>query len=81
LYQENIGEGYTWDAELYEEIAGRQYDARLHSAPELPNAYHLFVNAVRDNTDFLVRPEEGVTVMKLLDAIYESSRTGAPVKL
>ena len=47
----------------------------------MPSAYHLFVNAVRDNTEFLVRPEEGITVMKLLDAIYRSAATGKPVEM
>ncbi len=80
LYQQNLNEGYTWDAELYEDIDGKQFDCRLHSSPEVSNAFHLFAEAVRDNTPFLVQPEEGVIVMRLLDAIYESNRTGAPVK-
>ena len=38
-------------------------------------------DAVRDDTDFLVKPEEGVIVMRLLDAIYKSAATGKPVEL
>ncbi len=81
LYQYNLNEGYTWDVELYREEAGRQYDTKLHSTGAAsPSAYHLFADAVRDNSEFLVNPEEGVTVMRLLDAIYESGRTGRPVE-
>ena len=80
LYQENLNEGYTYDAEYYTEMDEKQFDCRLHSSQERGSAFHLFVNAVRDNTPFLVRPEDGVIVMRLLDAIYESDRTGAPVK-
>ena len=40
-----------------------------------------FAEAVRDNTEFLVQPEEGVTVMRILDAIYESAASGKPVEL
>ena len=57
-------------------------DCKLHEPAEaVPSAYRLFVDAVRDNTDFLVKPEDGVTVMKILDAIYESAANGAPVKI
>ena len=47
----------------------------------MPSAFHLFVDAVRDDKPFLVRPEEGVTVMKILDAIYKSAATGEPVRV
>lgn len=80
LYQYNLNEGYSWDVEFYQEMEGRQFDCKMHSAPETRNAFLLFADAVRDNTPFLVQPEEGVTVMRLLDAIYESAATGAPVK-
>ena len=80
LYHFNLNETYTYDVEFYHEADGRQYDTKLHiPCPEAPSAYQLFVEAVRDDTPFLVQPEEGVTVMRLLDAIYESSRTGQPV--
>lgn len=80
LYQYNLNEGYTWDAEYYQDMEGRQFDSKLHSSPEVRNAFWLFADAVRDDTPFLVQPEEGVVVMRLLDAIYESARTGEPVK-
>ena len=47
----------------------------------MPSAFHLFADAVRDNTPFLVQPEEGVTVMKILDAIYQSAASGEPVRI
>lgn len=78
LYQYNLNEGYTWDAEYYQDMEGRQFDSKLHSSPEVRNAFWLFADAVRDDTPFLVQPEEGVVVMRLLDAIYESARTGEP---
>ena len=81
MYQYNLNEGYTYDLEYYYEIAGRQFDAKMHTAQPMPNAFHLFADAVRDNTPFLVQPEEGVTVMKILDAIYKSASLGEPVKI
>ena len=81
MYQYNLEEGYTYDVEYYSEIADRQFDSKMHTATPAPSAYQLFVDSVRDNTPFLVQPEEGVVVMKLLDAIYRSAASGEPVKL
>ncbi|MDD3153818.1 MAG: Gfo/Idh/MocA family oxidoreductase [Victivallaceae bacterium] len=81
LYQENLNEGYTFTVDYYQELGDRQFDCRLHEADAPKSSYYLFADAVKNGTDFLVRPEEGVTVMKLLDAIYRSAATGMPVKL
>ena len=72
---------YAYDVEYYSQIAGRDFDSRMHTAQPMPSAFHLFVDAVRDDKPFLVRPEEGVTVMKILDAIYKSAATGEPVRV
>ena len=81
VYQYNTDEHYGFETEYYCEVAGKQYDGKLHGTGEVPDPYTSFVNAVRDNTEYLVRPEEGVTVMKLLDAIYLSAQDGVPVKI
>ncbi len=81
LFQYNLNEGYTYDCEYYQEIAGNQFDSKLHPpVPDVKSAYAMFAEAVRDDKPFLVAAEEGVTVMRLLDAIYESARTGKPVQ-
>ena len=81
MYQYNLNEGYTYDVEYYSEIAGRQFDSKMHTADDMPSAFQLFADAVRDNTPFLVQPEDGVTVMRILDAIYRSANSGAPEKI
>ena len=82
LVQKNVNEGYTYEVEFFKTDNGIPLDCKLHEpAPAAPSAYHLFAEAVRDNTDFLVNPEEGVTVMRLLDAIYNSAATGSPVEM
>ena len=81
MYQYNLEEGYTYQVEYYNEFAGRSFDCAMHTATPTPSAYTLFADAVRDDKPFLVRPEEGVTVMRILDAIYRSADTGAPVQL
>ena len=67
--------------EYYSELGGRAFDSLMHTAQPMPNAFALFADAVRDDTPFLVQPEEGVIVMRILDAIYRSAETGEPVKL
>lgn len=82
LLQKNLNEGYAYEVEFFKTENDRPFDIKLHEpTPEMPSAFELFVNAVRDNTDFLVKPEEGVTVMRLLDAIYKSAEIGKPVEL
>ena len=82
LLQKNINEGYTYEVEFFKTENGVPLDCKLHEpAQPVPSAYQLFVEAVRDNTAYLVKPEEGVTVMRLLDAIYESAATGKPVEM
>jgi predicted dehydrogenase len=46
---------------------------------ETPQAH--FVHAIQNNTKPLAPGEDGVRVMKVLDGIYESARTGEPVKV
>jgi len=81
MYQYNLNEGYTYDVEYYYEIAGRQFDAKMHTASSTPSSFTLFADAVRDDTPYLVQPEEGVTVMKILDAVYKSAGSGEPVRI
>lgn len=82
LVQRNIGEGYQFEAELYVQKNGCQYDMKLH--PPVPQAqspmYH-FIDSIVNDTPHIATGEEGVVVMELLDAIYQSADQGAPVKL
>jgi len=82
LLQHNIGDGYDFEAEIYIEQAGCQYDMKLH--PPVPAAkgsmYH-FIDSIVNNTPHIATGEEGLIVMKLLDAIYGSAATGKPVKI
>lgn len=80
LLQHNVGEGYDFEAEFYIEREGCQYDMKVH--PPVPAAkgsmYH-FADSIINNTPHMATGEEGIIVMELLDAIYESAATGKPV--
>ena len=82
LRQFNVGEGYDFDAEIYVERNGCQFDMHLHPpVPAAKSAMHHFVDCIISDTPHTATGEEGVLVMKILDAIYESAETGAPVQL
>lgn len=81
ILHHNIGDVYDSFAELYLEKDGCQYDMMLH--PPVPNAksnmYH-FVDAILNDRPHMAGPEEGLEVMKILDAIYKSAELGEPVR-
>jgi len=82
LHQHNVGDGYEFEAEMYLEKNGCQYDMKLHPpVPEAKNSMCSFLDAIVDNVPHSAPAEEGLTVMRLLDAIYQSAATNTPVKL
>ena len=82
LFHSNIGESYKFRLECFEEIDSCQFDTELHPpVSACHSSYCTFIDAIKNGVPFTVAPEEGVTVMRLLDAIYESARTGAPVRI
>jgi len=82
LVQKNINETYQWEAEVYLERNGCQFDMKLHPpVPQATGAMVHFVDALLNNRPHIATGEEGMTVMKILDAIYLSSAKGAPVQI
>ncbi len=82
IRQFNLREGYEFDVEYCHECHGAQFDMTLHPpVPECRSGYYLFADAVLKNEPFLVAPEQGVTVMRLLDAIYRSAAEKRPIRM
>lgn len=70
------------NAELYYESEGDHYDARLNVAgTPAPSAMEHLVDCILNDKPHIATVREGVVVMELLDAIYESADKGEPVKL
>jgi predicted dehydrogenase len=82
LVQRNLNEGYQFEAEIYLEREGCPFDMKLH--PPVPGnqsaGYH-FIDSILNNKPHIATGEEGLIVMKLLDAIYASAQKGAPVQI
>ena len=82
LAQRNRNETYEFEAEMYVERQGCQYDMKLHPpVPAAKGAMEHFADCILRNKPHVATGEEGLTVMKLLDAIYASARTAAPVRI
>jgi len=82
LIQRNLNEGYEFEAELFFERDGCPYDMRPHlHKPEISSAMHHFVDCIVEGEPHTATGEEGLIVMQLLDAIYESAEKGAPVEI
>jgi predicted dehydrogenase len=82
LLQKNLNEGYQFDAHVFTEQNGAQFDMHLHPPTTPANSgMHDFAQAILTDTPHPASGEEGLVVMELLDAIYESARSGAPVRL
>jgi predicted dehydrogenase len=82
LVQRNLNEGYQFEAELYVERNGCQYNMQPHGLiPNVGSAMHHFADCILNDQPHTATAEEGLTVMKLLDAIYASSEQGQPVRV
>lgn len=82
LKQYNINEGYDFETEAYLEKDGCHYDMKLHPpVPEAKSAYYSFIDAIVNDKPYIATGEQGYTVMRILDAIYESAASGQPVKM
>ncbi len=79
---QKTGEDWRVTAEIYTERNGCQYDTKLH--PPVPGScssmYH-FIQSILDDVPHDADGEQGLIVMRLLDALYLSAESGEPVKL
>jgi predicted dehydrogenase len=82
LVQRNLNETYEFEAELYRELDGAHYDIKLHASPRrVRSAMQHLVESIVHDTPHIATGHEGLLVMQILDAIYESAETGEPVRI
>lgn len=82
LVQRNKNETYEFEAEMYVEKDGAQYDVKLHPPVEaVRSSYYTFIDVILGKTKPVATGEEGLIVMELLDAIYRSAKTGRPIRV
>lgn len=78
---ENFG-GYEFEAQIFSKVAGIPYDLKLHGpVPEAHSHFYNFAESVLKNVPHDATGEQGLTVMKILEAINKSADTGKPVHI
>ena len=82
LVHRNRNEAYEFQAELFIEREGSQFDMQLHEPAPLPKSpmWH-FIDAILEGTPHPAPGEEGLIVQQLLDAIYLSAKSGEPIRI
>jgi predicted dehydrogenase len=82
LVQRNLDETYKFEAELYVERDGAHFDMKLHPpVPPVTTPMYHFIDSITNDKPHIATGEEGLLVMEILDALYSSAATGAPVKI
>ena len=82
LTQRNLNEGYEFEAQIFIERDGRQYDMMLHPpVPGVKSSVHHFVDCILSGKPHTATGEEGLTVMQILDAIYRSAGEKKPIRV
>ena len=81
IVHRNVGEGYVYEARAYKEIGGRMATIVPKIYGGGSSAVGHFVDCVANNKAPEASADNGVYVMKILDAIYESAKLGREVKV
>lgn len=82
LRQNNVDKGCQFEAEIYLEKEGCQFDMKVHPpVPAAQSSMGHFVDCIRKGKPHMATVEEGLIVMEILDAIYESARLRRPVEI
>jgi predicted dehydrogenase len=81
LLQKNLNEGYTFDAQVFMEQNGAQFDMRVSPASTAHSAMYDYAEAILTERPHPATGEEGLIVMEILDAIYASAALGEPIRL
>jgi predicted dehydrogenase len=82
LVQRNLEETYKFEAEIFLEKDGSHFDMKLHTPyPPAPHSAYHFIDSIVKDTPHIATGYEGLLVMEILDAIYQSASQGGPVQI
>lgn len=82
LVHRNIDEGYEFEAEVYTDKDGELVTTVPEPPKDAPaSAMAHFVDCISKDKPHIATGEEGLLVMELLDAIYESADRKEPVRI
>jgi len=82
IVQQNVGEGYDFEAHVYTERDGSLWECRLQQTLlPVPSPMSEFADAVLDGRETSAPGEHGLAVQLVLDAIYKSAAVGREVAI
>lgn len=82
LVQRNLDETYKFEAELFLERDSHHFDMKVHPPfPPAPTPWFHFIDCILSGKPHMATGGEGLKVMQILDALYQSASEGAPVKI
>ena len=79
----NLDEGYSkWEVKFFIQRDGQQFDMEPHEPIQGGKSpMHHFIDCIVNDRPHIATGEEGLIVMQILDAIYESAEKGEPVRV
>jgi predicted dehydrogenase len=78
----NMGDGYDWGIKVFRTEKGTQRAEAIKTFPApKENAQSHFIHCIQKGCQPMATARHGVLVMKILDGLYESARTGQEVRL
>lgn len=82
VIQRNLGEGYEFEALALRDVAGQltQVGPKLYPR-DCPSAVEHFVDCVADDCEPTASAENGLEMMRIIDAIYASAKSGREIRL
>ena len=82
LVQRNLEETYKFEAEIFLEKDGAHFDMKLHPPfPPVSSSMVHFIDSILAGKPHTATGEEGLLVMEILDALYQSAASGGPVEI
>jgi predicted dehydrogenase len=82
VMQRNRGEGYEFEAVALADVAGQFAEISPRCLPsQCPTAVDHFIDCVANDCPPEATAEQGVILMRIIDAIYQSAQTGREVVL
>ncbi|MCE5197488.1 gfo/Idh/MocA family oxidoreductase, partial [bacterium] len=77
----NYDGGYQFKAEIYTAEGDHFFTKRLDCTNcAVPSAYAEFIDSILENRAPMATGEQGLKVMKILEGIYQSAKTGKEVR-
>jgi len=82
LTQRNLGGEYQFEGKIFTLLNGCHVDILVKDGKPPASAQAHFINAIINDTPHIATGEEGLIIMRILDAIYASAaQNGAPIAL